>query len=198
MTKQYKFGLSLLLTIAFVYMNVQGVVFAEDQSLDSMFNANDYWKNIVYVFGVLIVIIALIIVLIRFLSAKNKGLLSSRSFKTLSGISLGQHKSIQLVEIGTSLYIIGVGETIQLIDKITDEAEIAYIKDSLSPTDGNMGFNLQSIVERFKKPSNEPEVEEELSFQEVFYDKMNRIKQQKSEVEHVLKNEDRTDRNNSL
>lgn len=176
------------------------MIYGEDQSIDSMFSADDYWKNIVYVFGVLIVIIGLIIGLIRVLSAKNRGLMSSRSFKTLSGISLGQHKSIQLVEIGTSLYIVGVGDTIELLDKIEDEAEIVYIKQSLSTAEGQMRFNLQSVVDRFRKSDKQAvaEIEDELSFQEVFYDKMNRIKQQKNEVEHILKNEDRTDRNNSL
>lgn len=200
MTKQYKFIISLLLTIAIVYFIHPEVIYGEDQSIDSMFSADDYWKNIVYVFGVLIVIIGLIIGLIRVLSAKNRGLMSSRSFKTLSGISLGQHKSIQLVEIGTSLYIVGVGDTIELLDKIEDEAEIVYIKQSLSTAEGQMRFNLQSVVDRFRKSDKQAvaEIEDELSFQEVFYDKMNRIKQQKNEVEHILKNEDRTDRNNSL
>lgn len=198
MTKQHKLRFSLLLTIAIIYLIHPEVIYGESESIDTMFSANDYWKNIVYVFGVLIVIIGLIIVLIRLLSAKNKGLMSSRSFKTLSGISLGQHKSIQLVEIGTSLYIVGVGDTIELIDKINDEAEIALIKESLSSVEGQLVFSLQGIVERFRKPDKQSEVEDELSFQEVFYDKMNRIKQQKSEVEHILKNDDQTDRNKSL
>ena len=44
--------------------------------------------------------------------------------KNMGGISLGQHKSIQLVVIGESYYLIGVGDDIRLLKEITDPAEI--------------------------------------------------------------------------
>ena len=44
--------------------------------------------------------------------------------KNMGGISLGQHKSIQLVVIGESYYLIGVGDDIRLLKEITDPDEI--------------------------------------------------------------------------
>ena len=37
--------------------------------------------------------------------------------KNMGGISLGQHKSIQLVVIGETYYLIGVGDDIQFIKR---------------------------------------------------------------------------------
>ena len=44
--------------------------------------------------------------------------------KNMGGISLGQHKSIQLVVIGETYYLIGVGDDISLLKEITDPEEI--------------------------------------------------------------------------
>ena len=60
--------------------------------------------------------------------------------KNMGGISLGQHKSIQLVVIGESYYLIGVGDDIRLLKEITDPDEIDklvefYEGDSVRLTD---------------------------------------------------------------
>ena len=65
----------------------------------------------------------------------------NRLMKNMGGISLGQHKSIQLVVIGESYYLIGVGDDIRLLKEITDPEEIDklvefYEEDSTESTHG--------------------------------------------------------------
>lgn len=160
-------------------------------------HSDDYWKSIVYTFVILIIIIALIVLVIKFLAQRDKRWLSNRAIRSLSGIPLGQNKSIHIVEIGSSLYIVGVGDDVQLLDKISDEALIQDIKQSLQPVETAWSSNLNRIFARFQV-RDDGESEDELSFQEVFNDKMERIKRQKSEVEHILTNEIHDERNSKL
>ena len=60
----------------------------------------------------------------KFINRKNKLYDKTRLMKNMGGISLGQHKSIQLVVIGETYYIIGVGDDIRLLKEITDPEEI--------------------------------------------------------------------------
>ena len=56
-------------------------------------------------------------VLLKFVNRKNRMYQQNRLMKNMGGISLGQHKSIQLVVIGESYYLIGVGDDITSIKR---------------------------------------------------------------------------------
>lgn len=169
---------------------------------DDLTNPWDYLQNLITVIFVLAVIIGLIIVLIRVLAARNRGLQANRSVKTLSGIHFGQNKSLQIVEIGHSLYVIGVGDNVDLIYKIDDVEEISFIKQSLHRNE-KMPFShvAGSIKEWFQERrtvntrDEVEDVEELLSFEEVFHDKMKRIKEQKNEMEQLLRMQANNERN---
>ena len=72
-------------------------------------------------------VLGLLFGLLKFVNRKNKLYDKSRFMKNMGGISLGQHKSIQLVVIGESYYLIGVGDDIRLLKEITDPEEIETI-----------------------------------------------------------------------
>jgi flagellar protein FliO/FliZ len=89
--------------------------------------------SLVAVILTLALIIVLIILLIRFLASRNQFWSRAGAIRHLGGIGVGQHKSVQLVQVGEKLYVIGVGNDIRLLDTIDDEAEIREILDSLAP-----------------------------------------------------------------
>ena len=60
------------------------------------------------------------------------------SIRSLGGVPLGQNKSIQIVEIGHSLFVVGVGENIQLLDKIIDADEVRISRSY---------YNLRKMIE---------------------------------------------------
>src|SRR5690606_36997161 len=82
------------------------------------FSAGDFYSNFIWVIVVLVVLIGLIVVLIRFLAARNKLWSGGGSLQVHAGLPLGQNKSMQVVEIGDTVYVIGVGENITLLDKV--------------------------------------------------------------------------------
>ena len=78
--------------------------------------------------------------------------------KNLGGISLGQQKSIQLVVVGESYYLIGVGEDIRLLKEITDPDEIehliAFYEDGTGEAASGILQNILDKVAGRKKPAD--------------------------------------------
>jgi flagellar protein FliO/FliZ len=190
-TKQRKLIMSLLWTILLVSFMSTSVVLAEQSSIPNDIDSDGYWKNLLFVFFVLIVILGMIILLIRFLSIKNRSWMSNRSIKSLSGIQLGQNKSVQVVEIGRSIYVIGVGDNVELIEKIDQAEEISFIKDSLHNQNSVIGTEKLAFIgswfNKLRSSMNKDANDETaVSFQEVFNNKMNQVSDRKKRVEEIL------------
>ena len=71
--------------------------------------------QVVFSLGLIIVLIYL---LLRFLAKKQVGNSQSGPMRVVSSLSLGSNKSLHLVMIGDSLYILGIGDSVQLIRHI--------------------------------------------------------------------------------
>ncbi|MFM9327102.1 flagellar biosynthetic protein FliO [Paenibacillus mesotrionivorans] len=138
----------------------------------------------------LVVIIGIFLVIMKTVSQKGKLFRADRSLRTIGGVGLGQNKSVQLVQIGNALYVLGVGEEVGLVDKITDEAEIRYILDNLhaSPAAGTGTFSsVGGWLKGFDKnrPSSE-ELDVTPSFQAVFQEKMMKMANRQKKVEELI------------
>lgn len=158
-----------------------------------------YFTNMVWVFFILILIIGAIVILIKYLGEKNKGWLLNRSVKTLGGVPLGQNKSLQLVEIGSSIYILGVGEEVSLIQKVDDPEEIELIIGSLPSSSTFNGNSLVPILSGWigKLRKLKPQMEEEHSepsFQEMLYNRMQQRPNRKKMVEDMMQEEKTNER----
>lgn len=155
--------------------------------------------SIFYVIIVLAIIVVLIIVLIRFLGKKNRSWFNNRSVRILGGVGLGANKTLQIIEIGTSIYLVGVGEDIRLVDKISDPEEVAYILSAFeeeSAQKQNMLIpSIKSIVDKLRKKdqSQEIELEEGTSFHEVFDSKLRRMSNRKDKMEELMREDNTTD-----
>lgn len=73
-------------------------------------------------------VLLLIYLLMRFLKSKNRLFQGSSYIELLGGTSLGQNRSIQLVKVGDRVFVLGVGDSIQLLKEIDEEEEIERIK----------------------------------------------------------------------
>jgi flagellar protein FliO/FliZ len=99
----------------------------------------------------LVFVIGLLFGLLKFINRKNKLYDKTRLMKNTGGLSLGQHKSIQLVVIGGSYYLIGVGDDIRLLKEITDPDEISelvefYEGESSETANGMLNRILMKIA----------------------------------------------------
>jgi flagellar protein FliO/FliZ len=160
----------------------------------------DAVKMIGQVMFFLILIIALFFVLIKFLAKKNQYSPFGRSIRSLGGVPLGTNKSIQIVEIGHSLYVVGVGENIQLLQKIDDPEEVAYVTELLtsSQSDQTSFLSVGKWIEKLRgsKKEIEEEVEITSSFQQVFHDKLQRVTTRNKNVEEWISEQKQKDRLN--
>jgi len=160
---------------------------------------NGIWMVVQVIFA-LVFIIALFYFIIKVLAKKNKLQMSGRSMKTLGGVSLGTNKSLQVVEIGHSLYIVGVGNDIQLVSKIEDQEEIAYIRNNLHIRGVKDIPALQSLGKWINGLRNRPmdgfdaDNADVTSFQEVFQSKMDRLSNRKQLVDDILQADHDADR----
>ncbi|MDO3410689.1 flagellar biosynthetic protein FliO [Saccharibacillus sp. CPCC 101409] len=158
------------------------------------------YSYLVWVIFVLIAIVALIVFLIRYLGKKNRGWFGGRSVRTLGGVGLGQNKSLQIVEIGGSVYLIGVGENISLIDKISEAGEVEKLIEALEQGDAGPNISLpawaEKLTSRFRSggASSEAEELESASFQELFETRLREASERRRKVDDLLEKEESADR----
>jgi len=70
----------------------------------------------------MVVVIGGFLVLVRWLNARTQGVKSAQHLTHLGGVPLGKDRSVQLVKLGEQVYVLGVGDSIQLLDRIDAEA----------------------------------------------------------------------------
>ncbi|GIO29990.1 MULTISPECIES: flagellar biosynthetic protein FliO [Paenibacillus] len=169
--------------------------------IDTPQSPGNYALNLMYVIFVLAVIVVLIILLIRFLGRKNKTWFTSRAVRTLGAVGLGPNKSLQIIEIGSSLYLVGVGEDIRLVDKITDPEEVKLIMEAFeqeaSARPGAISPMLEKLASRIRKQgtlSEDITLEDSSSFHEVFDEKLRKMSNRKEKMEELLREDNTTDR----
>ncbi|GAQ16108.1 flagella biosynthesis protein FliZ [Oceanobacillus picturae] len=77
--------------------------------------------ELIKMFFALVLVLALIYVLLKFLNKRNKLFTKVRALESLGGVSVGQNKSVQIVRLGDRFYLLGVGDNVELLQEITDE-----------------------------------------------------------------------------
>ena len=142
-------------------------------------SAGDYIKTLF----ALLFVLGLLFGLLKFVNRKNRLYDKTRLMKNMGGISLGQHKSIQLVVIGESYYVIGVGEDIRLLKEITDPDEIDklvefYEGDNAETTTGMLNRILAKVTGKSKSDSN-VRTEESPEFSNIFQSRLEEMKEER-------------------
>ncbi|WP_438350147.1 flagellar biosynthetic protein FliO [Paenibacillus sp. FA6] len=172
---------------------------SSNETIETVNDVN-YGLNLVYVIVVLAVIVVLIVFLIRFLGSKNKSWFSNPMIRILGGVGIGPNKTLQVIELGNSVYLVGVGEDISLIDKISDPNEVATILAALEEEAVGKSNLLPPFLSRLiskarrDETPQEMEHENDISFHEVFDSKIRRMSNRKEKMEELLREDNNTDR----
>lgn len=82
----------------------------------------------------LVLIIFLIFWLLKFINKQTKSIQNNRFIQTLGGVGLGPNRSVQVVKIGKKVMVLGVGDNVQLLGEISDEAEFEEIIEASTQT----------------------------------------------------------------
>lgn len=117
------------------------------------FKASTLFFNIIKMIIALLFVLALIYIFLLVLRKRNKLMQHHELLENLGGLSLGQNKSIQLIRIGSRIYVVGVGEHVDLMLEIT-EAEVLDTLLSADEDVENLSF-LQTILPSTKGKSKE-------------------------------------------
>ncbi|AOV09233.1 hypothetical protein BI350_12430 [Sporosarcina ureilytica] len=148
----------------------------EKQALKVGVTAWDYIKTLF----ALVFVVGLLYGLLKFINRKNRLYDKNRLMKNLGGLSLGQQKSIQLIVVGDTYYLVGVGEDIRLLKEITDEKEIAslleyYEENDVMSSKGPLE-QLLSKFSSFKKQNPNNMEEQHTDFSQVLNNRLTEIK----------------------
>lgn len=156
---------------------------------------------LIWVIIALMLVIGLIILVIKWLSQRNRGWGTNRALRSLGGIPLGQNKSLQVVELSGRVYIVGVGDNITLLDKIDEPEDALAVMDAIEQQNSRTWStpSLTNLFERFRNRNNKDEPTSEpwqaaASFQELLQDKMKRQSDQKQKTMDLLKEQNHNDR----
>ncbi|WP_052461792.1 flagellar biosynthetic protein FliO [Sporosarcina koreensis] len=142
----------------------------------------------------LLFVIALIYGLVRLVNARNRISQNGKLMKNMGGLSLGQQKSVQLIEIGGRFYLIGVGEDVRLLKELTDPEEIeqltAYYEQE---ADTVQHSPILGLLERLKAGKQNPyqKQEDPGNFGNVFKTKLTEIENERKRKLNQLTEKER-------
>ena len=158
--------------------NDEGAGEDETESASSNIGVFDYIK-VLFALGL---VIGLLIFILKMLNRKNLAYQQNSLMKNLGGISVGSQKSVQLLQIGNRLYIVGVGEDISLIREIDDTEEMEQLVSFYETKQQEMTTVpfLTEILSKLK-PTKNIQSEQPASFNELFNEKLKNIKKERTE-----------------
>ncbi|WP_318615412.1 flagellar biosynthetic protein FliO [Sporosarcina sp. YIM B06819] len=143
-------------------------------------SVGDYIKVMV----ALLFVVCLLFGLLKFVNRKNRLYDKNRFMKNMGGISLGQHKSVQLVAVGESYYLIGVGDDIRLLKEITDPGEIDKLVEFYGGDDRELATGMldQILKKMTGKSPNDRNVQtgESSDFGELFKTRLDEMKEERN------------------
>jgi flagellar protein FliO/FliZ len=142
------------------------------------------WEYIKMVLA-LIFVVALFYGLMKFLNKRNLTFQRNQMVQNLGGLSLGAQKSVQLLQIGKSLYLVGVGDDVQLLREITDPQEVEALLSIYNEKQEYAATSpyIAEVFSKLKRKNNQNSstLQKQDSFGELFEKKISEIKQERSE-----------------
>ena len=160
--------------------NVDSETDADTANSDSASVSVGLWEYIKVLLSFVLVLGMLIFVL-RFLNKRNQNYQQNSIIRNLGGHSVGAQKSVQLLHIGNQIYVVGVGEDVQLLQVISDSKEIeqmiALYNEKYSYT--STSPYVAELFTKFKtKRSSEAQSED---FSNILDKRLSEIKQERSD-----------------
>lgn len=90
-----------------------------------------------------LLVIGLLFLLLQFLSKRNRLLPSNGPVLSLGGQTLGNNKSMQILLIGQTIYIVGVGDSVTLMRTISQGEEYQHLLENFENQSQTEGLSLK-------------------------------------------------------
>ncbi|MBB6449289.1 flagellar protein FliO/FliZ [Geomicrobium halophilum] len=119
---------------------IEGVHIDEESSnIEASASDGQSMWNVLFQLGLALgAVIFVMFFLLKLLAKRTNRFQSTKTMQNLGGIGLGQQKSVQLIRVGDRLLVVGVGQSIQLLQEISDEKEarsLMALAESSTTTD---------------------------------------------------------------
>lgn len=167
--------------------NIDKAELENDQTLDVKKDSS-LFISIIQTFFALLLVLILIYILIKLLSKRNKSFSQVKSLENIGGIPIGQNKSIQLVRVGSNVYMIGVGDNVELLEEITDPLLKEELIHKQSENDLQVN-NLLSSLTNFKSKKKDKTITDESNneFKSLFANELSKLKQTRTKIKEKQK-----------
>lgn len=136
---------------------------------------------------VLVFILALIYFSLKFINKRNKLFQKASVLESLGGISVGQNKSIQLIRIGSKVYLIGVGDNVEMLKEIQEED----VKEELLRKDEEESLQASTFVKSLFQSNKGTDNKKTTEFKQSFQQELEKLKQNRNDMIQKRKKEDR-------
>lgn len=171
-----------------------------EESEPSLFEGDNeemsFWGLVIRFLLALALVVVLIYVLLKLMNKFTSKQGQLNNLENLGGVSVGMNKSVQLVKVGTKVYLLGVGDTVELLTEVTDQAFIDQLM-SYSQVPGADLFSkvTQSFQQKQSKSEdnsspNEPRND---SFSTLFKGELEQMKQKQEKIRQDIKGYDRNE-----
>ncbi|MDQ0214290.1 flagellar protein FliO/FliZ [Oikeobacillus pervagus] len=85
-------------------------------------NGVNAW-NFMKMIGALLFVIALIYFLLKFINQRSRTYQQTKMIQHLGGSPLGGNRSVQIVKVGNRIFVLGIGENVELLKEIDEPNE---------------------------------------------------------------------------
>lgn len=130
----------------------------------------------------LLLVLGLIYFLLKLLNKRNN-LIQQKSMENLGGISVGPNKSVQIIRVGSKLYLIGVGDNIEKLEEIEDEATIDELLNQTTEKDS---FQIGTLLSSFSKKNQDKDESAthptDQQFKKLFSNELANLKENRREL----------------
>lgn len=165
----------------------------KDSSLSSGMSAWDYIKILL----ALAFVVCLLFFVLKLVNKNNKKYQSNQMLQNLGGVSVGQQKSIQLLKVGNSLFLVGVGDDVHILKEITDEQEqqsLLKMHEDKQDLAAQVPYIAELLTVVKNKVKKQPvETAENIGFKEELDKKLNQIKKNRQKQLNELNQKEKND-----
>lgn len=133
--------------------------------------------SIIKMIVALIIVLIMIYGLLKFLNKRNKNFQELNNLENIGGISLGQNKSVQMIRVGEKIYLIGVGENVEMLQEIDDpnlKDELLHFKEEIN--------NKSTLMDQFINYRKNKKSTENPNFKDVFKMELDKIQLERKQI----------------
>ncbi|MBU9720331.1 MULTISPECIES: flagellar biosynthetic protein FliO [Bacillaceae] len=141
-------------------------------------------------FFALAFVIFLIYALLKFVNNRSRSFRNHSTIESVGGVGLGSNRSVQMVRVGKKVYLLGVGESVNLLKEIEDPNEVEIILEEHRPQD-TFDQPVMKVSNWVKENvMNRSAERDSSSFQSLFKKELNDVKESQDKVYSALKEKD--------